>query len=590
MTGAVRGARAIALALVSVLVAAAAVSAGAAGAGAGTDGPPSQVLSRNMRGEKAISALGDRLPVAAARNDLTPAQFRAAIRKDSMVWVDRTGRLLFVDEFAGEGGHDDHDHAETSDLAESTVSALPADVLDLHSRPGSDRTIVLDFNGHDARGTAWGNGDAQNTAAFSIDGDPAFNDEEKAVIYSVWQRVAEDYAPFAVNVTTKDPGHGPGVRGADIIRRDNTDDIVYGTRVVITPSKPYNCSCGGVAYVGVFDATGSTHDSYQPAWVFTAGVGKGAKNIAEAASHEAGHNLGLSHDGTKRTGYYTGHEDWAPIMGVGYYEPISQWSRGEYSGANNKEDDFAVISLNGAPAAGDDHSNSRSGASALGGTATGVIGSRTDLDVFSFVPSVTGAVTISADPAETSPNLDVRLRLLDADGIGLATVDPASSASSGNDTSVGLDADLVYSVTAGLTYYVEVDGVGFGDPLNTGYSDYGSVGRFTVSVVAGGTVTPPPTGDTVPAAPSNATASGSPTATIAWDDNSTNEDGFEVWREKQHRNGRWQSPTLVKTTAADVTSVTDSPGSGTFRYRVRAFDGTLFSGYSAYTASVSAAK
>ena len=46
----------------------------------------------------------------------------------------------------------------------------------------------------------------------------------------------------------------------------------------------------------------------------------------EAASHEAGHNLGLSHDGTRKTGYYAGHGDWAPIMGVGYYREVSQWS------------------------------------------------------------------------------------------------------------------------------------------------------------------------------------------------------------------------------------------------------------------------
>ena len=589
MTGAVRGARRAALALAAVLVAASVVSAGAPGAGAGTDGPPSQVLSRNMRGEQALSALGDRLPVAAARNDLTPAQFRAAVRKDSMVWVDRTGRLLFVDEF----DHGDHEHADTSTLDEATA-AVPegTDVLDLHSRPGANRTIVLDFDGHDAQGTAWGNTTAQLAGAYNFDGDPAnFSDAERTEIYGVWQRVAEDYAPFDVNVTTKDPGHGPGTKGAAIIRRDDVDDQIFGTRVVITPSKPYNCSCGGVAYVGVFDETGSTHDHYQPAWVFTAGVGNGAKNIAEAASHEAGHNLGLSHDGTRSTGYYTGHGNWAPIMGVGYHEPITQWSRGEYSGANNKEDDFAVISAHGAPAAADDFGSTISASTAaLSGTIAGTIGSRGDLDVFSFTPTLTGVATISADPASTSPNLDIRLRLLSSSGSVLATADPASSGSSGNDTSVGLDADLVANVVAGTTYFVEVDGVGFGDPGTTGYSDYGSVGRFTLSAtVTEGTVTPPPTGDTTPAAPSNATASGSSTVTIAWTDNSTNEDGFEVWREKKVK-GRWQTATKVVTTPANATSATDRPGKGTFRYLVRAFDGTFFSDYSNYTAEIAGAR
>jgi hypothetical protein len=38
-----------------------------------------------------------------------------------------------------------------------------------------------------------------------------------------------------------------------------------------------------------------------------------------------------------------GADGWAPIMGLGYYQPISQWSKGEFSGANNPQDDLAVI-------------------------------------------------------------------------------------------------------------------------------------------------------------------------------------------------------------------------------------------------------
>ncbi|KAF6260322.1 hypothetical protein COO60DRAFT_898787 [Scenedesmus sp. NREL 46B-D3] len=60
-----------------------------------------------------------------------------------------------------------------------------------------------------------------------------------------------------------------------------------------------------------------------------------AKNTWEATSHEVGHNMGLSHDGTASVGYYRGHGDWAPIMGVAYSRNVSQWSRGDYSGANN---------------------------------------------------------------------------------------------------------------------------------------------------------------------------------------------------------------------------------------------------------------
>jgi hypothetical protein len=45
----------------------------------------------------------------------------------------------------------------------------------------------------------------------------------------------------------------------------------------------YSCSCGGVAYVGVFDNVG---DYYKPALVFYNMLSSNEKNIAEAISHE----------------------------------------------------------------------------------------------------------------------------------------------------------------------------------------------------------------------------------------------------------------------------------------------------------------
>jgi hypothetical protein len=38
-----------------------------------------------------------------------------------------------------------------------------------------------------------------------------------------------------------------------------------------------------------------------------------------------------------------GANGWAPIMGLGYYQPFSQWSKGEFTGADNTQDDLAVI-------------------------------------------------------------------------------------------------------------------------------------------------------------------------------------------------------------------------------------------------------
>jgi hypothetical protein len=434
-------------------------------------GPPAQVLDRDMRGEAAINALGSRLPAVAAQNDMTAAEFRAALREDSMLWVSRSGQLLFVDEFVAEATSTLPDPA-----FDSTSIPTASEIFTLHSRPGSNRVIVLDFNGHDYKGTAWYKRDSSGYASpYNSEGDSAtFSEAERAVIHSVWQRVAEDYAPFDVDVTTEDPG-------AEAIRRTDGNDQQYGTRVVVTPTQAYNCSCGGVAYVGTYDITpGSTHDYYQPAWVFTNGVGFGAKNIAEAASHEAGHNLGLSHDGTSTTGYYTGHGDWAPIMGVGYYEAISQWSKGEYAGANNTEDDYSVVAENGVSLRADDHSATTPTVIALtngAGSARGLIERATDVDAFSITVQSPTEVVVS--PALVSPNLDI-------------SVVARSASETKTANPLGLAASL--SLGAG-TWTLEVDGVGFGDPLNTGYSDYGSVGHYTVSIGGGTTADPgdPPT-------------------------------------------------------------------------------------------------
>jgi hypothetical protein len=46
----------------------------------------------------------------------------------------------------------------------------------------------------------------------------------------------------------------------------------------------------------------------------------------------------------------------------------------------------------------------------------------------------------------------------------------------------GLGASLTYAVTGGSTYFVKIDGVGFGDPALTGYTDYGSLGAYSVQI------------------------------------------------------------------------------------------------------------
>jgi hypothetical protein len=276
--------------------------------------------------------------------------------------LDRRGRLFVEDHLLVPLGAP----ATPAQQSVNDGTLLPVDqTFLLHSRPTAQRTIYLNFKGATLSGTAWNSGPSITALPFDLDGVPGtFSTAELQRIQAIWQRVAEDFAPFDVNVTTEPPA-------ADKLTRSSGTDQVFGTTVLITSSTGvYACSCGGVAYIGVFDDTG---DYYKPALVFYNQLGAGnEKYVAEAISHEAGHNMGLNHDGTASVGYYQGHGSgatgWAPIMGVGYYQPLVQWSKGQYSGANNVQDDYTVMAANGLPVRTDDHGNTAATASALSGS------------------------------------------------------------------------------------------------------------------------------------------------------------------------------------------------------------------------------
>jgi hypothetical protein len=368
------------------------------------------------------------------------------------------------------------------------------DAFALHSLPGAQRTIYLDFDGASVTGTAWNDNDALGTGAvvdaapFDADGDPAsFGAAERATIRSIWERVSQDFAPFEVDVTTEEPA-------PEALTRASLDDETYGVTVVLTdgPAIADTCGCGGLAWVDVFDAVGDAHDHFQPAFVFTPGVGHEAKYVAEAVSHEAGHNLGLVHDSTSSATYYRGHGAWAPIMGDGYYRPVVQWSRGEYVDARNNgtivlQDDVAEMAGNGIPLRPDDHGGSAPTATPLAGpgpwTAHGLISTAADQDWFRIDVPAAGAVTVHVAPSAVSggrgvsPNLDVRLSIRSA--AGEVVFDDPTSSQIDNDHAAGLDATITRNLAAG-TWYLVVDGVGALDPATTGYSDYGSLGTYAL--------------------------------------------------------------------------------------------------------------
>jgi len=381
------------------------------------------------------------------------------------------------------------------------VAAAPqfplADTFKLHSRKTASKTIYLDFDGHATTGTPWNSGgNTITTEIYSFEGDNSFSNNELTQIQEIWQRVSECYSPFDVNVTTEPPVV------ADLINSGGPDTR-WGIRVAIGKSTPDPApSAGGVAYLGSF-----TWDTDTPTFVFSSRLGNFGKYIADATVHEVGHTLGLSHDGrsTPSEGYYQGHGTgvtaWAPHMGVGYYVNIVQWSKGEYTAANNQEDDLAIIvdptnngwsGPNGFGYRPDDAANTYAASAAIAGATAGatfnvdqkgIIEKTTDVDWFKITAGA-GSINLNAVGGPENTMLDIQLELYNASGTLLTTNNPVDE----------LTASISRTVASG-TYYVKVDGVsrtgpGTGTPPDEGYTEYSSLGqyRITGTYTGGGSV------------------------------------------------------------------------------------------------------
>jgi len=445
--------------------------------------PQIDTAARQSKGQDAIDRLGIHLPDVAAWYGRSTDQLKNELLRDQRMRVDKTGRVLFVEDLSKPVLPEQI--AGGGDQAAIQVGALVSldQTFYLHSHPGASRTIYLDFDGATINNTVWNSNNNTITAQpYDIDGNPsAFSTTELQRIQYIWQRVAEDYAPFDVDVTTEPPSQ-------DVLDRADNNDQVFGTTVVITKTDGvYTCNCGGIAYVGVFNYPGGSHPPgyYKPAFVFYNMLASGAeKAVAEAVSHEAGHNMGLHHDGSATDTYYGGQgtdavTGWAPIMGVGYYKPLVQFSKGEYSSANNQEDDFVVAHNYGLPLRLDDYGSSigtatpfveSTNGSLVSGSMDGVVESMNDQDLFA-ISAGPGPLNATVVPAMRSPNTDLVLNLLDSAGNVLASTNPTNQ----------LSSVLYYTVPAQGTYFLDVKGTGQGDPLATGYSSYGSVGNFRLS-------------------------------------------------------------------------------------------------------------
>ncbi|HET6225200.1 MAG TPA: zinc-dependent metalloprotease [Bacteroidia bacterium] len=359
------------------------------------------------------------------------------------------------------------DEAEAASRPART-SAIPK----FQSKPDSKYVIYIDLDGESGSST-WGNINAQPLQAWT-----------DAEVLEIWQVAAQDYLTWDVNVTTD-----RSVYDAQPLSRKmmcivtSTLDAANGQAI------------GGIAHIGSFGS-----GSYDPCWVYN----KGVKVTGETVSHEVGHTVGLNHDGKGSAVYYQGHNSWAPIMGAVYStsaikidnpNALGHWSKGEYSGATNTENDLSIIGTsNGFSPRADEHANTaNSSATALAveldgkvmGTKNyGIINTAADLDVFKFTIKAGDLNLVIVPYYNTTdliryPNLNIKARLLNSSGTALATVD--SLPPTDFNTWGAMTATVKVAGLAAGTYYLEIDGTKQGSSPSVGYSDYCSIGGFNIS-------------------------------------------------------------------------------------------------------------
>ena len=378
--------------------------------------------------------------------------------------------------------------APLSPLSSQIVKSSPiyvSEIPKLNSKINSTNIIYLCFVGGTVSGTEW-NSSIQTYTPLPFDQDGntnTFSTAEQNFIVQTWEKVADDYSIFDVNVTTVKP------TAAQVA----TNKVVH---VYITPSKdaygnflPYAPNAGGIAFYDVFGRPDYSK-YFSSVWVYNIWD---ADNCAYTISHEAAHNFGLAHDGTKQSEYYTGHYGtttttnltwWYPIMGFGSIG-VSHWSKGQYYNANNFEDDIGKIAFKLGKRVDDNVNFAQMNALVTGGYAcSGSVDSETDSDAFEF-KATNNTMSFSGYPKQGFNNLGIKIELYDGSVL-------LSTTQGHYDQKALITYD---KFVIGKTYRLVVSAGSTGNPLATsptGYVSYGSIGEYEI-IQTGNTAPPTPT-------------------------------------------------------------------------------------------------
>lgn len=337
-----------------------------------------------------------------------------------------------------------------------------------NSYPSASAVIFLDFDGHTVTGTSW------NTYIPTIQCGGSGLDNVK--ISEIFNRVAEDYRPFNVNITTD----STKFLAAPLNKR---------TRVIVTTSSSWFGPAGGVALVGSF-----IWGDDSPCFVFSALLNYSVKKVSEAIAHEAGHTLGLYHQSTydavctKVTDYNegvgTGEIGWAPIMGVGYSKNFTLWNNGPNSfSCTEFQSDLDIITTgNGFGYRTDDHANTNAASTIANFTnnqfvVNGVVERNTDQDMIRFIIPEDGRFQLDAIPynvgtGNAGSDLDMQVTLITGSNTVLNIYNPGALLNS-----------VVDTVLNAGTYYLRVEGRGNQyAPAYASLGSYSIQGRFTADV------------------------------------------------------------------------------------------------------------
>jgi hypothetical protein len=166
------------------------------------------------------------------------------------------------------------------------ASAVPA----FSSLPGAADTLYLDFDGHAAT-DAWG---TYSLPAYDFSGNAGeWTPGERAAIENVWRTVAEDYAPFNVNVTTAPAAtYADGVAFRQVVANSDGTQVGHGGSLGVAYRNSY--ASFGATYKTAFTfANNFRPDAFSGDDASSSRVMSVPLEVANTSSHEFGHALGL---------------------------------------------------------------------------------------------------------------------------------------------------------------------------------------------------------------------------------------------------------------------------------------------------------